>query len=298
MTYLILSMSTRFLSFIPLPIARFIGKVVGRGFHFLNIKRGEVSINNMRGCSLSSYGEAVIKKINAKVYEHFGQMFFELPHLLRVNHGNLFDYVSFHGEENMFNALSLGKGVFILTAHLGNWEMLATAIPLRFGPTAVVASRVKYPPLGRLVSKLRSSSGMQIIPKKKAMRKIIAGLKQKKIIGILLDQNTRRHEGVFADFLGKKACVNSGLAQVALRFDTPVVPVFCVRDKNGRYKIDILEAVKLIRTGNKKEDIVSNTALFTEIIEKQVIEYPEQWLWFHGRWKTRPDHPVTLKTEK
>ena len=295
MTYYILRISTHFLSFIPLPIGRFIGIVFGRSIKFMNIKRFQISLNNMRQCSLYRYGDKVIKKIDAKVFEHFGQMFFELPHIFRIDQNNLFNYVNFEGEENMYRALSRGKGVFLLSAHLGNWEMMASAIPLRFGPTAVIASHVRYPPLSRFMSELRSRFGMQIIPKLNGMRKIIAALKQKKIIGVLLDQNEHRDKRHFVDFLGRKASVNSALAHVALKLDIPVVPAFCTRQKDGMYKVNIMEAVKLIRTGNMAEDIESNTALFTSIIEKQVLEYPEQWLWFHGRWKTRPKNQVALK---
>ena len=274
------------MSLIPLPIARFMGRLLGRSVNLLNSKRGRISLDNLRRSSLNRYGIAEIIKINSRIFEHFGQMLFELPHIFKINQSNLLKYARFQGEENMDRALSYGKGVFILSAHLGNWELMSSAIPLRFGPSAVLISRIR-PPLKKLMVKLRSQCGMQIIDKLYGMRKILKALAQKKTVGILLDQNTKVDQGIFMDFLGRKACVNSVLAHMALKFDIPVVPVFCIRQKNGLYKIEIMPAVKLKRTGNKSDDIKFNTALFSHIIEEKILEHPEQWLWFHRRWKTQ-----------
>ena len=298
MVYLFMRICIQLLSFIPLPIARYMGKTLGRSVNLINIKRSRISLNNLRHSCLNKDGGSGIKRLNDKVFEHFGQMFFELPHILRINKGNLHEYVTFQGEENMCRALQSRKGVFVLTAHLGNWEMLAAAIPIRFGPSAVVARPSHYPPFNRLMTNLRSRFGMEIIPKLNGMRKILSALNQNKIIGILLDQNVDWYQGVFAEFMGRKACVNKALAHMALKFDTPVVPVFCIRQKKGMYKIVIKEAVKLVRTGSKIEDIKINTALFTKIIEKQVLETPDQWFWFHRRWKTRPFCPISFEEKK
>ena len=154
--------------------------------------------------------------------------------------------------------------------------------------TAVVVRPIGYSPAHRLISKLRSRFGTEIIPKQRAMRRVLKAVKENRIVGILLDQNAGCHDGVFIQFLGRLACVNKGLALMAQKTGAPVIPAFSIRQKDGRYRIIIEEEVQLIRTGDKTRDLEENTALFTGIIEKYVRRYPDQWFWFHRRWKTRP----------
>ena len=181
----------------------------------------------------------------------------------------------------------------MLTGHFGNWELMSAAMALRFNANgAVVVRPADFAPADRLLTSLRSRFGTEIIAKKRAMKKLLAAKKENKVIGILLDQNVDWYEGVFVPFLGKSACSNKGLALVALRTGSPVVPSFSVRQPDGRYRIVFEDAVSLIRTGDKIKDIEENTALFTQIIGKYVSQYPDQWFWFHKRWKTRPYCPL------
>jgi KDO2-lipid IV(A) lauroyltransferase len=234
-----------------------------------------------------------IVRLNRQVFEHFSKMLFEIPHIFRFNHDNLDKYVVFKEEDHLHKALKKGKGLFFLTAHFGNWELAAAAIAIRFGNLVAVVRHPHYPPFERLLNDLRSQSGIESIPKQNSMKKIFYALKKKKIIGILLDQNVDWYQGVFVDFLGRRACTNKGLALMALRTQTPVITVFPVRRKDGRYDVIFGEEVELIRTGDMTKDIEENTALFTRIIEKQVKEHPDHWFWFHRRWKTLPYCPLS-----
>jgi KDO2-lipid IV(A) lauroyltransferase len=148
-----------------------------------------------------------------------------------------------------------------------------------------------FEPLGRLMIDLRSRYGTEIIPKQRSMRKLLTSLRANKIIGIMLDQNVDWYEGAFVDFFGRPACTNKGLALVALKTGAPVVPIFSARAKDGRYRIIIDKEVDLIRTGDKLKDVEENTALFTSIIERHIREHPEQYFWFHKRWKTKNHCP-------
>jgi len=276
------------MSRIPLPIGRFLGKILGTVIGIMPIQRNRISLDNIRHSFGYHMGETDIINLNRRVIVHFGQMFFEVPHILRLNHANLRNYVIFKGEDHLSNALKKGKGVFMFTGHFGNWELMCAAIALRFGSLAVVARPLSFPPLNRLIYDLRTHFGTEIIPKLNGLRKIFSALKKNKIVGILLDQNVDWYQGVFVNFLGRWACVNKGLAIMALRTEAPVLPIFSIKRKDDSYGIMIGEEVKLIRTGDKTKDVEENTALFTRIIEKQIKEYPDQWFWFHRRWKTRP----------
>jgi KDO2-lipid IV(A) lauroyltransferase len=133
---------------------------------------------------------------------------------------------------------------------------------------------------------------MEVIPKQNGLKIMISTIKQNRIVGILLDLNAKWHQGVFVDFLGRQSCTNKGLALMTLKMETPIVPVFSVRREDGLYHITLGEEINLIRTGNRIADVEDNTALFTSIIQTNVKKHPDQWLWFHRRWKTLPYCPL------
>ncbi|MEW6665974.1 MAG: lysophospholipid acyltransferase family protein [Thermodesulfobacteriota bacterium] len=275
------------MSRIPLRHGRFLGKLLGLAASLVPITRPALVLESIRLGLCPSLGEEGARRLMRKVYLHFGQMVFEVPHILRLNRDNLGDYVLFDQEEHLLRAIAEGKGVFILTAHFGNWEIMSAAISLRFGAGAAVVRPIDFAPLDRLVSMLRSRFGTEAIPKQRAMRRLMAALRERKMVGILLDQNVDWYEGAFVEFLGRWACTNKGLALMALKTGTPVIPTFSVREPDGRYRVIFDREVPLIRTGDRARDVEDNTALFTRAIERFVLRYPEQWFWFHRRWKTR-----------
>jgi len=297
MYYYILHTIVSLMSYIPIPIGQFLGKVLGITVSMIPIKRNRIPLDNIR----QSFGDSMewheITRLYRRVFIHFGQMFFEVPHILSMKQENLDKYVSFEGEDNLLKALNKGRGVFILTGHFLNWELIATGVAIRFGQLAVVARLPHSYSQNRLIYKWRSRFGTEIIPKQNSMRQIFSALKKNKMIAILLDQNVDWYHGVFVNFLGRWACVNKGLALMALRTESPIIPIFPVKQKDGRYKIVIGEELKLIRTGDKTMDVEENTALFTKIIEKQVKEYPDHWFWFHRRWKTIPYCPLPAESD-
>jgi KDO2-lipid IV(A) lauroyltransferase len=291
-TYRLLRFFIRMVSCIPLPVAQFMGKMLGSLAFLLPMSRKAVALDNLIQSFSPEMNADEAKRLLRKIYIHFGQMFLEVPHAVRLNPGNLHRYVVFESEEHFLDALKNGKGVLALTGHLGNWEIVSTASAIRFGNTAVVARPMDFEPLGRLMIDLRSRYGTEIIPKQRSMRKLLTSLRENKIIGILLDQNVDWYEGAFVKFFGRPACTNKGLALVALKTGAPVVPIFSAKSKDGRYRIMIGKEVDLIRTGDKLKDVEENTALFTSIIERHIREQPEQYFWFHKRWKTKNYCPL------
>jgi KDO2-lipid IV(A) lauroyltransferase len=206
-----------------------------------------------------------------------------------LNEKNFTRYITFEGLENFQKAYEKEKGILILTAHFGNWEWMAALFPLQsHHPVHVVVRPLDSRFLDSMVEQLRMRTGNQAIPKQKAMGQILRLLKAGEIVGILLDQNMAWQEGVFVDFFGEKACTNTGMALLALKTGTPVLPAFNIRQKDGRYRVVIEPEIPLVRTGDKERDVTENTQRFTQIIERYVRNYPDQWLWLHQRWKTRP----------
>jgi KDO2-lipid IV(A) lauroyltransferase len=284
------------MSYIPLPIGQFLGRILGFTASMIPIERNRISLDNIRQSFGDSMKRHEITRLYRRVFVHFGQMLFEVPHILRMKRENLDKYVSFEGEDSLLKALKKNKGVFILTGHFVNWELIAAGVAIRFGQLAVVARPSHSHSQNRLIYKLRSHFGTEIIPKQNSIRQILSALGKNKMIAILLDQNVDWYQGVFVNFMGRWACVNKGLALMALRTASPVIPIFPVKQKDGRYKIVIGEELTLIRTGDKTTDVEENTALFTKIIERQVKEYPDHWFWFHRRWKTIPYCALSIES--
>lgn len=230
-----------------------------------------------------------VKKIGKEVFRNLGRIVAEFSFIPKLNKENVRKYVVLEGEENFRQAYEKGRGILFLTAHFGNWEWMAATFPLLVGwPCHVVMRPLDNKYLDQLVEALRTWTGNKTIPKKKAMGRMLRLLQNGEIVGVLLDQNVDWHEGVFVNFFGHLACTNAGLALLALRTGASVLPAFNIRQGNGRYRVIIEPEIPLIRTGDKNLDILQNTKVFTQIIEKYVRAYPDHWLWLHRRWKTRP----------
>jgi len=198
--------------------------------------------------------------------------------------------VIYDGFENFERARAKGKGVLFLTGHLGGWELSSFFHSLQGHPLQIVMRGLDNPYVDRLVQSYRTMHGNSVVDKDDFVRGLLGAMKKGETVGILMDTNMTPPQGVFVDFFGIPACTASGLARIAMRTDAAVVPGFCVWDSVLRkYRLRFDPAMELIRTGSDDEDVLTNMALFTEKIEEFVRKYPEQWLWVHRRWKTRPE---------
>lgn len=294
--YRLIRLAIRMMAYLPYSFAQLKGSSLGLLAYAVPMSRKSVALENIQN-SFQGISESEARRLLRRVYMHFGTMLFETPHMIRLTRQNLDRYVFFEGSDNLDRAIGKGKGVFVLTAHFGNWELMAAAVTIQWGKTAVVARPADFPPLDRTIHHLRSVHGAKIIPKQRAMRQIMEALREKQIVGILLDQNVDWYEGVFVPFLGRWACANKGLALIASRTGTPVVPAFPVRRKDGRYRIILEKELELRQTGDKTGDVEANTEMFTRMIEKYVKKHPDHWFWFHKRWKTKNYCPLSERRE-
>jgi KDO2-lipid IV(A) lauroyltransferase len=176
----------------------------------------------------------------------------------------------------------------VLTAHLGNWEYLTASHRLMGYPLAIVVRPLDSPMLDELAASLRRKSGAELIDKRGALRPVLEALRRGGLIGILLDQNATRREGVFVPFFGRAASTSRSLALLALRTGTPIVPIFIRREAAGRHRVVIEPPVPFPAANDLEQAIVELTARCTARIEAAVRQTPEQWLWSHDRWRTRP----------
>jgi KDO2-lipid IV(A) lauroyltransferase len=193
--------------------------------------------------------------------------------------------VSFQGFENLTRAMAIGKGVVYFTGHIGNWELMAGAVAQTYS-VSVVAAPIEPEPLNAMIVGLRASRGVRTILRGQpgAAKELIRVFRENRILGILIDQDTDV-EGAFVDFMGRPAWTPTAAAQMAIKFDAPVIFGYARREADGRHMVTLEGPLSLIRTGNDEADNKANTAMFTKMIEDVVRRNPEQWVWMHRRWR-------------
>jgi KDO2-lipid IV(A) lauroyltransferase len=190
---------------------------------------------------------------------------------------------------------SENRGVLITTGHLGNWEMLVQTFAVWHEPMSYLARPIDNPLIEELTVAMRTRFGNRPLNKTNSARTAIKLLREGEIVGVLADVNAHPKEGVFVPFFGIPACTTAGPATLAIRTSALLFPIFCVYDHEAkRYKIVHGDAVEPANTGDREADIVATTAAYTAEIEKIIRQYPDQWLWIHKRWKTRPPGQPSL----
>jgi KDO2-lipid IV(A) lauroyltransferase len=206
--------------------------------------------------------------------------FARFPH---IGAGNVRDWIGYEGFEHFERALAAGRGVLFATAHLGNWELSAFAHGLLAAPMHVVVRPLDNPLIDALVERRRALSGNHTIQKKDFARAMFKALAANQAVGILIDQNSNLEHGVFVDFFGVPACAGTGFAKIAARSGAVVILGFALwSDQERRYVLRFYPPVEI--TG----DAAADTARLQALLETVIREYPDQWLWIHRRWKTRP----------
>jgi KDO2-lipid IV(A) lauroyltransferase len=224
------------------------------------------------------------------VVDNLGRSLGEFSQFHKITPRNISDLVIYDGFENYRQAAEQGRGVLLLTGHVGAWELCAFAQGVYGHPLSFLVRPLDNPLLNRLISRYRELSGNRTINKNKAVKPVLETIRRGQDVGMLIDVNTVAGEGVFCDFFGIPACSTTGLATFALRTGAPVVPGFLIWDeKLNKHRLQFDPEIPLIRTGDFKAEVRINTARFTKAIEDCVCRYPDQWLWIHKRWQTRPE---------
>jgi len=272
---------------LPRPLARAAGISIAWLVYLLHGKLRRVGMRNLE-LAFPEKSRRERKKILRGVFTSLGRQVAEVCLFPKYTRENVAKTVVYEGFENFERALARGKGVIFLTGHVGAWELSAFAHSLYGYPLNIVMRPLDNPYLDRLTRKYRTMHGNKAVDKDFA-RGLIAAMRKGETVGVLMDTNMIASQGVFVDFFGIPACTASGVARVALKTDAAVVPGFTIWDPAlQKYRLRFDPPVELIRSGNTEADVVANTAKFTKVIEDYVRKYPDQWLWVHRRWKTRP----------
>ena len=286
--------AVKFLGAVPRPVARAVAAAGTRLLLLLLPKLRKTAEFNLR-LAFPEYSEQQRRALLKKMTRSLGWMAAEFARFPKYTRENIEDVVILGGHENFLAGHNRGKGVLYLTGHIGAWELSSFAHALYGYPLHYMARPLDNKRLDAMVNYYRGLSGNKPIFKNESARTMLRVLKDAGTVGILADQNTMPGEGMFVDFFGKTACTTTGIARVALHTDAAVVPGYAYWDENLRkYRLRFEPPVELVRTGNTEEDIFENTQRFAKVIEEIVRKHPEQWVWIHGRWKTRPKGEAPL----
>jgi KDO2-lipid IV(A) lauroyltransferase len=222
-------------------------------------------------------------------FKNLGRLLGEFSHFPHATPEDLAKVVDCEGLEHLEAAKASGRGTILFTGHLGAWELTSLALSALGHRVDFLARRIDNDLIEETVERIRTRFGNRSIDKRAAARPMLRTLGTGGTLGILADLNTQPHEGVFVDFFGIPASTTSSLATVALRTDATVLPIFAPWDnKRKRFILRIDPPVTIAKTDDQNENIRNLTAKITAVIEKYVKLYPDQWLWIHKRWNTRP----------
>jgi KDO2-lipid IV(A) lauroyltransferase len=224
-----------------------------------------------------------------QLYRNLGLHLAEFCLMSRYTPENTRDFVRYAGLEHYLAARDAGRGVLVVTGHLGLWELSSFYHSLMGCPMSMVIRRLDNPLVDRLVNGIRCLHGNTVVHKDDFARGLLGAMRRGETVGILMDTNMTPPQGIFVDYFGTPACTASGLARVAMRTEAAVLPGFLTwREDEKKYVLEFGEPLELVRTNNDEQDMAANTQICTTAIETWVRRYPEQWLWVHRRWKTRP----------
>lgn len=279
---------------LPRPLVRAICIALALLVYAVHRRLRRVGLRNL-DLAFPAMGHKKKKKILRGVFISLGRQLAEFTLFPRYTKENVSRTVVYEGFENFAAAQARGKGVLFLTAHFGGWEISSFAHSLHGHPMNIVVRPLDNPLLDAMVDRYRTLHGNHTFSKQDYARGLLKALKNGEVIGILMDTNMTPPQGEFVDFFGVPACTATGIARVALHTGAAVVPAFCIWDNRlGKYKIRFEPSLTLVRTGDDEADAVTNTAMFTKVIERYAALYPDQWLWVHRRWKTRPQGEPTI----
>jgi KDO2-lipid IV(A) lauroyltransferase len=228
------------------------------------------------------------KRTAQAVFQHLSRSAIELFRFYGGKY-ELQNYIYFHNLDRLRRALDMGKGVIVISAHLGNWELLACAASAMGFPMRVVANRIRNPQIDRLLNRSRAAAGVATIFRDESIVRMLRLLRDKKVLAILMDQDSH-YDGIFVNHFDKPTYAARGPAILTLASGAPIIPVFIAREADGHHSIYVEEPVAVNASGDREQKIKHITQCCMDVVEHYIRQFPDQWVWMHQRWKTRPKH--------
>ena len=282
------------LGWLPRGMARAVGAGVAALFYRLQPRLERAALFNLR-LAFPEMKEEERRATARRLMRHIGWMGGEFSQFPRHTAESIQRVITIDGMENYQAAKARGKGLIYLTGHMGAWELAPFAQALNRHPLNFLVRPLENRRVNALVDRYRCLAGNRTIDKNEAVREMLRILRENGDVGVLMDVNSAREEGVFVPFFGIPACTSSGVARIALRTDCAVMPGYVYwNEAERRYHLQLDPAIPLERSGDTEADVVAVTARFVQVFEQYARRYPDQWLWVHKRWKTRPEGEASL----
>jgi KDO2-lipid IV(A) lauroyltransferase len=276
---------SRFLAGVPRKHIVRAGRLMGSLAYFLDRRHQRIVERNLK-FTHPEWSEDYIRQLSLRVFQNMGITILEICQISGFSREDILGNVRIRGKENLSDALKSPKGLILISAHLGNWEMGSIVFSAYLQkPMLSIARKIQYKRLDRWMHRLRSRFGNTIIDKKGALGKMVRTLSKGGILAILIDQGTKLSEGVEVTFFGKTTTMTPAPAMLARRYECSVLPAFCIREPDAGLTIIFEPPLTLKKTSDLHADIRENTQQMACTIEKAVRSHVEQWLWFHKRWK-------------
>jgi Kdo2-lipid IVA lauroyltransferase/acyltransferase len=273
---------------LPMRLALFAGSMMGRAGYYFSSRLRRTGQRNLE-LAFPELTQTERRRLLRGCFENLGRLLAVFSQFTTANTQTLRSLIECEGLEHIDAARESGRGVILFTGHVGAWELSSFALSLVGYPLSFLVRRIDNPKIEKLIDERRERLGNCTIDKRSAAREMLLTLQGGGTLGILVDLNTLDREGIFVDFFGVPASTTFMLAKLALRTEAAVLPVFAPWDRaRRRFLLKIEEPLTVSRSGDHEDDVRRLTQLFTSVVEKYVRRYPDQWLWIHRRWKTRP----------
>ncbi|HZE71610.1 MAG TPA: lysophospholipid acyltransferase family protein [Pyrinomonadaceae bacterium] len=281
---------------LPRGLALRVGEALGRLGYFFTGRLRRTGERNLQ-IAFPELTDEERRRLLVRSFESLGRLLAEFSQFPKLRAEQLRQLIEYDevGLSHLRQAEADQRGVIFLTGHIGAWEVLSFGWSALEYPISFLVRPLDNPLVEEMIERIRTRFGNRAIDKKSAARQALRVLREGGTLGILSDLNTQEFEGVFVPFFGKLACTNAGIATLALKTDAVVIPTCAVWDAGKRrYFFHGDAPVELIRTGDHQRDVELNTSRFAAAVERMVRLYPDQWLWIHKRWKTRPPGEADL----
>lgn len=272
---------------LPRTLARRLGETVGRVCYHVFGRLRRVGMRNLE-IAFPAWSQRRKSAVLHASFLQLGRHLAEFCRMTRYTAAEATTFIRYDGLDRYLDAARRGKGVLVLTGHLGAWELSSFFHSLMGYPMGMVIRRLDNAIVDRRVNEVRCQHGNRVLHKDDFARSLLTEMRAGRTVGILMDTNMTPPQGVFVPFFGKLACTASGLARVAQKTGAAVLPGFLFEETGGRYRLHFGEEIPLQQTDDSEADTLANTARFTAVLEQYIRSFPEQWLWMHRRWKTRP----------
>jgi KDO2-lipid IV(A) lauroyltransferase len=277
---------SRLLTLLPYTALQRLGRALGWFMgRVLRHRRAQV-LDTLARC-FPDKTETERARIADGMYRHLATMTLECLRFADRQGGAFRDWVDIEGAEHAEAALARGRGALVLMGHMGNWELMGLAVAHRWSPVNAVVRPQHNRAFDAYWRASRERMGVRLLPHLHAFRDCLKALGRNEPVAIIIDQNMRKHRGIFVEFFGRPACTTPGLAYLAAQSQAPVVPAYMVRGPDGRHTLHMLPPLAP-PADRRPETIHATTQAYTRIWEDIVRRHPDQWIWLHKRWRTQP----------